>query len=96
MKTLEELSESADALARDSLLIDSEAALAFLKLAEVGSAREEDRQGRFQAAVSAYNTIVKLLPRATLTEEQYEALMQRLTILRQGLESHEERCRKVA
>ena len=96
MKTFEELSENANSLASGSLLIHSEAALALLKLVEDGSAREEIRQRRFQAAVSAYNTIVKLLPRATLSEAQYEALMQRLTVLRQGLERHAERCRKVA
>lgn len=96
MQTFEKPSESADTLASDYLLIDLEAALALLKLAEDGSAREEARQRRFQAAVSAYDTIVKLLPSVALTEEQHEALMQRLTVLRQGLDRRVERCRKVA
>ncbi|HYK35879.1 hypothetical protein [Alloacidobacterium sp.] len=88
MSPIEEIQEQANAVVIDFLLIDSQAALTFLSRAEDDSAREADRGRRFQAASDAYNTIVELLPRTTLTRGQYEFLMKRLTVLRERLNRH--------
>jgi len=96
MRPIEEIKEQTNALVSDFLLIDSQTALTFLDRAEDDSAREEDRARRFQAATTAYNTIVKLLPRTTLTREQHESLMKTLTVLRERLDRHLVTYQKVA
>ena len=88
MNTIEETNEQVNALRIDFLLADSQTAIAFLNLAEDELATEEDRERRFRAAINAYNTIVKLLPRTNFPPEQYEALMKNLTALRGRLDRH--------
>jgi len=88
MKPIDEINNQTNAALVDFLLIDSETAITFIDRAEDDSAREEDRVRRFRAASKGYNTIVKLLPRTTLTQEQYEVLMKRLTVLRERLDRH--------
>jgi len=88
MKPIEEVQNQTNTALVDFLLIDSETAITFIDRAADDSAREEDRVRRFQAANKGYNTIVKLLPRTTMTQEQYEALMKKLTVLRDRLDRH--------
>jgi len=93
---LDQVNNQTNAALVDFLLIDSETAITFMNRAEDDSCREEDRIRRFEAASKGYNTIVKLLPRTTLTQEQYEALMKRLAVLRERLDRHLATYRKVA
>jgi hypothetical protein len=96
MKPIEEISERTKALIGDFLLIDSQTALTFLDRAEDDSSREEDGVRSFRAATTAYRTIVKFLPHATLTREQYGSLMKTLAYLRERLDRHLETHKKVA
>jgi hypothetical protein len=96
MKPIREIHEQANALVSDFLLIDSQTALILLDRAEDDSAREEDRTRRFRAANEAYSTIIKLLPRTTLTQGQCETLTKNLIALRGRLDRHLATYRKVA
>jgi len=88
MRPIEEIKNQTNALLANFLLIDSQTAMKYLDWAESSWSRAEDRARRFQAANKAYDTIVKLLPRTTLTQGQHEILMQTLTVLRVRLNRH--------
>jgi hypothetical protein len=96
MRSIAEIKDPGNALTIDLLLNDTQIAMSFLDLAELPSASDEDRERRHQEAARAYNTILKFLARTMLSEEQYEALMTRLNVLRARLENHAATHRKVA
>jgi hypothetical protein len=68
-----------NALAVDLLLTGAEIALRFLNTA---SDSEEDRKNLYEEAFLIYNIILKFLPRVKMSQEQSEALMTRLNVLR--------------
>ena len=83
-----EIREQATAETVDLLINDAELAVTFLDLAEQSLHTDEEREHCFQQATHTHDIIVKLVPHLTLTEEQNEALMRRLIVLRGRLDRH--------
>jgi hypothetical protein len=96
MNPITEIREQTAALTVDLLISDAQLTVTFLDLAELSPNTDEGRERCFQQASQAHDIIVKLVPHLTLTEEQKEALMKRLTVLRGRLDRYVARFRKVA
>jgi hypothetical protein len=72
--------DSANAAIAELLLLDADMALSFIEYAEAAS-EKQTRTRRLNAAKKAYERVVKLIPRASLTTEQTILLGQRLAML---------------
>lgn len=83
-----EIRKQATAETVDLLISDAQLAVTFLDLAEHSPNTDEEREHCFQQAIHAHDIIVRLVPQLTLTEEQNEALMRRLIVLRGRLDRH--------
>jgi hypothetical protein len=66
------------------LLADLDAALTFLDVAKT-TTNEETRKRNFQNARHAYDTVVELMQKVTLNDEQNEEIQEKLTLLRTRL-----------
>jgi hypothetical protein len=76
--------DQSNRIATQFLIADLAVALTFLDVAEVSDSEEARRRNR-QNAYAAYDTVLRLLPRISPSEEERPALESRLAALRDRL-----------